>query len=85
MTYAAHNKDFAPYITETDAAKEVAKTADKPGLWRRLLDSMIESRQRQVDRQIARYLAQQGGRLTDEGEREITRQLMVSNNWNFRP
>jgi hypothetical protein len=83
MSYAAHRKDFAPYVGEAEAAGD-AKAPAKPALWRRILDTLIESRQKQVDRQIGRYLAERGGRLTDETERELTRQLMVNNNWSTR-
>jgi hypothetical protein len=43
----------------------------RPGLFRRLLDAMMQSRQRQADREIARYL--QNSKFTDEAEREIER------------
>src|SRR5215471_3945144 len=36
----------------------------KPGLLRRIVRAMVESRQRQTDREIARFLARSGGRLT---------------------
>ena len=38
------------------------------GLLFQLFDAMMASRQRQVDREIARYLASVGGKLTDEAE-----------------
>jgi hypothetical protein len=42
-------------------------------MFARLIDAMMASRQRRVDREIARYLAATGasGRLTDSIEREI--------------
>jgi hypothetical protein len=46
--------------------------------WRRLLDAMMESRQRQVDREIARYLGTCGGRFTDQAEREIEDRILGS-------
>jgi hypothetical protein len=36
-----------------------------------------------VNEDIARYLHQSGGRLTDEIEREMMQQ--ITRNWNFRP
>ena len=39
---------------------------------------MDESRQRQVEREIAKYVALRGGRITDDLEREITRRLLTS-------
>jgi hypothetical protein len=37
---------------------------------------MIESRQREADREIARYIRDNGGRLTDNIEREIERRFL---------
>ena len=42
----------------------------------RLFARLIESRQRQAERDVARYLATTGGKLTDTIEREIQRRLM---------
>ena len=50
--------------------------ASRRGLLFQLFDAMMASRQRQVDREIARYLASVGGKLTDEAEREIERRLL---------
>ena len=41
------------------------------GIFRRFLDVMMQSRQRQTEREIARYL--QNTKFTDEAEREIER------------
>ena len=53
------------------------------GLLRRVYDAAMRSRQRHVNEDIARYLHQSGGRLTDEIERKMMEQL--TGNWNFRP
>lgn len=68
MSYLAHRKDFG-------AAEQVKETDVKPGLWRRIFNAMIDARQRQADRQIAYYLRQSGGRLTDDIERKVARDL----------
>ena len=48
----------------------------KPSLFARLLRALIESRQRQADRIVARYLATHGlDKLTDDSERQIERLL----------
>ena len=48
-------------------------------LARRLTDALVEAqRRRDVDREIARLLAQSGGCLTDSLEREITRKVFAS-------
>lgn len=41
------------------------------GFFRRFVDAMMLARQRQADREIARYL--QNSKFTDEAEREIER------------
>ena len=38
------------------------------------MDAMMQSRQRQADREIARYL--NNGKFTDEAEREIERRFL---------
>jgi hypothetical protein len=49
------------------------------GLFRRAFNAVIGSRQRQVNDNIARYLQQSGGSLTDEIEREMMQRL--TRNW----
>jgi hypothetical protein len=68
LTYT--NSTFAP----------VAPVAEKAPrkLWRRVFDALIESQQRRADREIARFLASNGGLLTDDAEREMMRRLMRS-------
>ena len=47
-------------------------------LARRLTDAIAAQRQRVVDREIARFLARSGGRITDSMEREIMRKALES-------
>ena len=47
-----------------------------PGLFALLLAAMAASRQRQADREIARFMAGSGGKFTDETEREIERRFL---------
>ena len=47
-------------------------------LARRVADALAGRRHRQVDREIARLLAQSGGRITDSMEREIMRKVFGS-------
>jgi hypothetical protein len=42
---------------------------------------MIASRQRQTDREIARYMAGIGGKFTDDVEREIERRFLTTPLW----
>ena len=48
------------------------------GLASRLTDALEAPRRTEVDREIARHLAQSGGRLTDSMEREIFRKVFAS-------
>ena len=43
-----------------------------------IFDAMDESRRRQAEREIANFVARQGGRFTDDLEREMTRRLFTS-------
>jgi tRNA A-37 threonylcarbamoyl transferase component Bud32 len=63
-------RDFAFPKTQTEPVT--------PGVWRRLFNAMIEARQRQVDREIARYLRSYGGKFTDQAEREIEERILGS-------
>ena len=47
-------------------------------LIRRLSDVPAAQRQRQVDREIAGFLARSGGRLTDSMEREMMEKALAS-------
>jgi hypothetical protein len=78
MTYAAHRKDFGSLISGT--ASSVDNAAKKRGILRRIFDAFMESRQRDIDRQIARFLAARSGEtLTDDLEREISQRVLTSN------
>lgn len=81
MAYAP--TDFAPrerVFTKTSSTP--ARTA-KRGIWRSVLDAMMASRQRQADREIARYLHLHGGKITDETEREIERRFLHGSRTGF--
>jgi hypothetical protein len=47
-----------------------------PGLFSRLYASLMAARLRQAEREVARYLADTGGKFTDEAEREIERRFL---------
>ena len=55
-----------------------AKTTGKRGFVARLLDTLMAARMRQAERDVARYIAETGGKLTDEAEREIERRFLSS-------
>lgn len=48
------------------------------GWLRQLFDAMTETRLRQAEREVARYLVETGGKFTDEAEREIERRFMTN-------
>ena len=50
--------------------------APKRGLLGRLLDVITAARMRQAEADVARYLADTGGKFTDEAEREIERRFL---------
>jgi hypothetical protein len=56
-------------------ATQVAVAPKSPSIFARLGKAMMESRQRAADREIERFIALRGGRLTDETEREISRRF----------
>ena len=80
MTYAVNHKNLASYVSCNPPKRSaIVKTA---GILRRIfgaiLDAMHESRRRQAEREIANFVARQGGRMTDNLEREMERRLFVS-------
>jgi hypothetical protein len=65
---------YAPStVAQRDLVAETP-TRTRPGFFRWFIDAMMLSRQRQVDREIARYLS--NSKFTDETEREIERRFL---------
>ena len=65
------------YAPSTVASRDLIAKASapaRPGLLRWLATAIMQSRQRQADREIARYL--NNGKFTDEAEREIERRFL---------
>jgi hypothetical protein len=60
-------------IDATQVAAPSVRAPQKPSLFARFMTAMMVSRQRAADREIERFIAMRGGRLTDETEREISR------------
>jgi hypothetical protein len=67
MAYAPSTVASRDFVTEKPERA-------RPGFFRWLADAMMHSRQRQADREIARYLS--NGKFTDEAEREIERRFL---------
>ena len=77
MAYTTHSADCGQC---SDRTAPVANGfgAKLARLARRLTDALAAQRRREVDREIARLLAQSGGRLTDSLEREIMQKVFAS-------
>ena len=58
---------------ETHATDAAAGVPSKPGFWRRLLAWIEESRMRTAEREFARLIQQNGGRIEQEIERRYIR------------
>jgi hypothetical protein len=70
--------DVRTAIAPRDFAFTATPVRTKPTFWHKLLAAMMASRQRQAEREIARYLRNHGGRFSDEAEREIERRFLSS-------
>jgi hypothetical protein len=77
MAWVTHSGDFGLCGGRT-APVANGLGAKLRRLARRLTDALEAKRRREVDREIARLLAQSGGRLTDSLEREIMRKVFAS-------
>jgi hypothetical protein len=67
----------APHtLAFTDTAP--AKRSSGPGFFSRVYATIAAARQRQAEREIARYLGGAGGKFTDEAEREIERRFLAN-------
>lgn len=58
------------------ALPTAADPAQKPGLMRRLFDTLFEAREKSAQRTVDEYVARGGGRLTDSIEREIGERIL---------
>ena len=77
MDYNA--QEFLPSVRGRCRSPASNSPASKPGILRRIVQVMFEWRQAQADREIARFIARSGGRLTDDMERRLTQHLLRRN------
>jgi hypothetical protein len=63
------------YTQRELAPAEQAEAAPRRGFWRRVYDGIALAQQRRAEREIARFLTNHGGLLTDDMERELMRRL----------
>jgi hypothetical protein len=71
----ANSTYFVQRDTFTPSPSGRGRIRPRPSLLRRLVDALIETRQRQAEREVARFLESTGGKLTDTVEREIEKRL----------
>ena len=83
MTYAANYRDFGSYFRHQDSTKS-SPDVNKPGILRRIFGAIFETRQEQIEREVARFVARCGGRITDDIERQIMQRLFYQQLWNAR-
>ncbi len=65
-----------PHSLVVSDASDHALARPKRGLFARLLDAIMESRQRQAEREIARLIELRGGKLTDSLEFQISQHAL---------
>lgn len=75
---ALHPRDIA-----VASPREAARSAPKVSLLRRIYDAIIAARQHQAEQIVARHLALNGMKFTDETERHIER-LLAGNDQKLR-
>jgi hypothetical protein len=76
----AKGTDPMAFTTSHDLPFTAAPTAKRvkgPGLFSRIYAVIAAARMRQAEREIARYLYGNGGKFTDEAEREIERRFLA--------
>ena len=66
------NADWAGDLAGNGAA-DATRSVAKPSVFRRVLNALVESRQRAAEREIEAYINRHGGTLTDDLERAISR------------
>ena len=77
MAYTTHSEHFGQCGSRTaPVANGIVAKLER--LRRRLTDALEARRQSEFDREIARLLAQTGGRISDSMEREIMRKALAT-------
>ena len=77
MSYTAHHKDFAPYVS-TRRARDGTSPPAKAAFWRSLSNAVRKYRRRRAEREIALFIQGRGGHLTDELEGDLMRHMTSS-------
>ena len=72
MTYTANHKNLASYVRYNRPKRNsIVKKVGILRIFGALFDAMHESRRRQAEREIAKFVALRGGPITDDFEREM--------------
>jgi hypothetical protein len=85
MAYVARPSDVhgaTPYQAPTLAPVANPERPSRRRLWLRLIDRLLDARQRDAEQEVAQYLARRG-KLTDSMEREIANRF-ANGNWGSR-
>ena len=85
MAYVARPSDFhgaAPYKAATLAPIVTPERPSRRRLWLRVIDRLLDARQRDAEQEVAKYMARRG-KLTDSMEREIADRF-ATGNWGPR-
>ena len=80
MAYLAHPREFQAAVPYRPAQPKISSR--RRGFWRTLYDAIMLAHQRDVEREIARYVGRQG-KLTDSVEREIADRFFGNSNRGF--
>ena len=64
---------YVPFVA--DVPEAAVRTTPQRGFLARVIDAVMQSRQRQAEREIERLLQRHGGKFTDETDRLISRHL----------
>jgi hypothetical protein len=65
-----------PFAPPARASTEAAPDRASRSFWRRFYEAMVEARQRQAERAIARYVERSGHAFTDSFERSIAQRFL---------
>ena len=72
-------RDFALYddanVVVTPTAAPAVKSSASPSIWARFTQGLAASRRRKAESAVEKYIRSNGGRLTDNMEREISRKF----------
>jgi hypothetical protein len=71
MTFATLSH---PLCAEVGSALTVA--GPRRGIFRQVIDAVADSNRRKAEREIARFIQHNGGRITDDLERAIERKFL---------